>query len=244
SAENSRSNFVWNVFSQNSVARQSAAIAFPSLTPSLIGAVSRKIRSSDSATIDLPLNLGGGNVAVESRAGGPTQLVLTFGANIVKGPNFAVSLSSGAVSSSTVSGSTLTINLSGATNAQTLTVNMTDIRNTPTSASGSYTLHVGVLLGDANGSATVDTVDFNILAANFGQGGKLYSDGEFNSDGTVDSLDFAALAGNFGKTVATMSAAAEAARAIPLRAQPTLSFPMRIDEDDAVIDALLDNAGN
>src|SRR3954469_2735903 len=43
-AENPRSGLVWDTFGQSAVARESAALAFPSLKPSLMSAVSRKVR--------------------------------------------------------------------------------------------------------------------------------------------------------------------------------------------------------
>lgn len=56
--------------------------------------------------------------------------------------------------------------------------------------------------GDANLDGTVDTLDFNSLAANFGRIGQRWSKGDFNFDGIVDTLDFNNLAANFGKSVA------------------------------------------
>lgn len=58
--------------------------------------------------------------------------------------------------------------------------------------------------GDANLDGTVGLSDFNRLAANFGQGGKFWSDADFNFDGLVNLADFNRLAANFG-----LSAAAE-----------------------------------
>jgi hypothetical protein len=55
------------------------------------------------------------------------------------------------------------------------------------------------LFGDANLDGTVDTLDFNALAANFGKGGQRWSKGDFNYDGQVDTLDFNYLASNFGQ---------------------------------------------
>jgi hypothetical protein len=57
--------------------------------------------------------------------------------------------------------------------------------------------------GDANLDRTVDTVDFNLLATNFSQGGKGWMDGDFNYDGIVDTIDFNQLAANFSLTLAT-----------------------------------------
>ncbi|MEM7682230.1 MAG: dockerin type I domain-containing protein [Planctomycetota bacterium] len=55
--------------------------------------------------------------------------------------------------------------------------------------------------GDANGDGSVDLLDFDVLAGNFGAGpgfGGGISGGDFNGDGNVDLLDFDILAGNFG----------------------------------------------
>ena len=60
-----------------------------------------------------------------------------------------------------------------------------------------YTLPFFFLAADANRDRSVDTSDFNILAANFGSSGKTFADGDFNYDGAVDSIDFNILAANF-----------------------------------------------
>src|SRR5262249_24014495 len=44
--------------------------------------------------------------------------------------------------------------------------------------------------GDANLDGTVDTIDFNLLAASFGQSGKSWYNGDFSYNGTVDTVDF------------------------------------------------------
>lgn len=57
--------------------------------------------------------------------------------------------------------------------------------------------------GDATLDGKVNTLDFNVLAANFSAASTLWSEGSFNFDGVVDSLDFGALVANFGLTVAS-----------------------------------------
>ena len=51
--------------------------------------------------------------------------------------------------------------------------------------------------GDSNLDGTVNALDFNALASNFGGSGKVWIEGDSNYDGTVSSLDFTALAANF-----------------------------------------------
>src|SRR5207253_11238087 len=58
-----------------------------------------------------------------------------------------------------------------------------------------------VLYGDADLSGTVDTIDFNLLASNFSQSGKVWYDGDFNYSGTVDTIDFNLLATNFAQSL-------------------------------------------
>lgn len=62
-----------------------------------------------------------------------------------------------------------------------------------TSALVKYTYY-----GDANLDGTVDSSDYAILSANYGESGKIWSDGDFNYDGTVDDADAALLEANYG----------------------------------------------
>jgi hypothetical protein len=55
--------------------------------------------------------------------------------------------------------------------------------------------------GDANLDGTVNALDFNSLATNFGQNAPEWVKGDFNYDGVVNSLDFTALAGNVNSTL-------------------------------------------
>jgi hypothetical protein len=84
-----------------------------------------------------------------------------------------------------------------------------------------------VLTADANHDRTVDTLDFNALAANFGKTGVDYSQADFNYDGTVDTLDFNALAAKFGTALPPATA---------VRAQASLFSDSRLDRD--VLDLL------
>ena len=60
--------------------------------------------------------------------------------------------------------------------------------------------------GDANIDGSVDSVDFNSIASNFGGSGKSWSQGDSNYVGVVDTTDFNLLASNFGKTLAAEAA--------------------------------------
>jgi hypothetical protein len=68
-----------------------------------------------------------------------------------------------------------------------------------------------VFSGDANLDSNVDTVDFNILAANFSGAGKVWTQGDFNYDNSADTVDFNLLASNFGQVLPADPGAAQGA---------------------------------
>lgn len=59
-------------------------------------------------------------------------------------------------------------------------------------------LNFFVLSGDANRTRTVNLQDFDILAANFGQSPRDFTQGDFDYDGVVNLSDFNILSGQFG----------------------------------------------
>ncbi len=54
---------------------------------------------------------------------------------------------------------------------------------------------------DINNDGTVDVFDLSILAANYGQSGKTFSQGDLTGDGSVNVLDLSVLASNWGSSV-------------------------------------------
>ncbi len=61
--------------------------------------------------------------------------------------------------------------------------------------------------GDANADDAVNMLDFDVLAAHFGQGGATWEQGDFNDDGQVNLRDFNILATNFGVSFTYVSGA-------------------------------------
>jgi hypothetical protein len=55
--------------------------------------------------------------------------------------------------------------------------------------------------GDANLDGIVNSQDFNLLIAHYGQSNARWSYGDFDYSGKVNSLDFNRLAGTFGATL-------------------------------------------
>ena len=66
------------------------------------------------------------------------------------------------------------------------------------------TLDLFFLNGDANRDARVNLLDFNVLAANFNQSNRTFSQGDFNYDGQVNLLDFNILASRFNTALSTV----------------------------------------
>jgi hypothetical protein len=65
-----------------------------------------------------------------------------------------------------------------------------------------FTLGFFFLNGDATRDGRVNLNDFNILAGNFGQSPRTFSQGDFTYDGTVNLNDFNLLASRFGTVLA------------------------------------------
>jgi murein DD-endopeptidase MepM/ murein hydrolase activator NlpD len=68
-------------------------------------------------------------------------------------------------------------------------------------------LDFSFLAGDANGDGTVNLTDFNVLASNFGQSPRDFTQGDFNYDGAVNLNDFNMLAARFGTSLNRASTA-------------------------------------
>jgi hypothetical protein len=85
-----------------------------------------------------------------------------------------------------------------------------------------FTFDFFFLNGDANRDKRVNLQDFNILAANFGQTPRNFSQGDFNYDSIVNLQDFNILAGRFGVILPAPVAAAAA---------PTASRTSRVADE-------------
>lgn len=77
---------------------------------------------------------------------------------------------------------------------------ITDAFNNP--LTGNATADFFVLSGDANHDRKINMLDFNVLAANFGGSGKIFSKGDFDYSGTVNSIDFGILQSKWGTSLA------------------------------------------
>jgi hypothetical protein len=168
--------------------------AFP---VSAISAVSRRHHGGTvNADFDLPLPLSGAP-GVECRNGGITQIIFTFplpvavntgagtgGASITSGTGSVVAPPNGVI----VSGTTVTVNLSGVTDRQWITLTLlgaNDGTNT-----NDVAVRAGVLFGDVNGSTNVDAADVGQVQR---QNNKPLTSSNYTKDvnlsGNIDAAD-------------------------------------------------------
>jgi hypothetical protein len=190
-------NVVWAVVNHNS---EFAVTVVPDPF-GLIGAVSRKMHNGTGPfDIALPLT---GNVGVESRrpnATGDHQLVLTFSAPVTSIGSVAVTSGTGSVSSRTIDGATATVNLTGVTDEQIITVALTNVSNG--SVTRNVSVPMGVLAADGNGDGNVNAGDAIGTRNRSGQS----TDGmnfryETNTDGTINGGDALFVRSRSGKTI-------------------------------------------
>ena len=123
----------------------------------VFSAVSRKVHGATPFDINLP---PAPNTGVECRSGGATndfRVVFTF-PNSVTFNNAVVSSGTGSVSSSSGSGTaTVTVDVTGVTNAQVITVTLTNVHSG--SINADVSVPMGVLFGDTNGNGSVNSTD-------------------------------------------------------------------------------------
>jgi hypothetical protein len=159
-----------------------------------IGAVSRKTHSSaGDFDIDLPLT---GPEGIECRTGagpgGPSgnhKIVVTFALPVTIGgsttppPSAATLMGTGTVSSITVNGSVVTVNLTGVTNAQNITLTLNNVSDGTNS--GNVSIPMGVLEGDTTSNRLVNSSDISQTQQQSGQPVGLSN---FREDVTVNGL--------------------------------------------------------
>ena len=162
-----------------------------------VSAVSRKTHGSAGAfDINLPLT---GSPGIECRTGGGPgnhRLLATFGLPVTMTGASVVS-GTGSVSSSTVSGSQITVNLTGVTNAQTILIRLAGVNDGTNSSN--FDIPMGVLLGDTTGDAKVNSSDITQTKS---ASGHTLTASNFREDvmvnGMVDSSDLSVVKSKSG----------------------------------------------
>ncbi len=154
-------------------------------------AVSRKVHGSAGPfDIDLPLS---STVGVECRTTGGTNdytVIITFSNNVVSGGAMVTGMGS-VMGTPTFSMNTMTINLTGVTDVQQLTVTATNVTDEFMQVLPSTAVPMRVLVGDANASSAVGSTDISQVKAGTSPG--TISMGNFRADvnasGTITATD-------------------------------------------------------
>ena len=162
-------------------------IAIWSPTLKLLCAYSRKTQGTKTFDFELPLI---GTLGVECRsssfASGGTQdnftLLLRFTNKLSSVGSASVTTGVGSVSGTpTINANTMTVNLTGVTNAQKIIVTLNNVRDAYGRTLASATVPMGILFGDIDGNRTVDSKDVNAIKV-----GAAISQTTFRQDVNID----------------------------------------------------------
>jgi hypothetical protein len=147
----------------------------------MTSAVSRKTHGS-AGVFDVPLPLVG-EPGVECReSDGNHTLVFTFANNVVSGK---ADVTGGQATAGTPSfaGNTMTVNLSGVTDGQKVTVTLSEVTDSAAQVLPDVAVSMNVLAGDTNGNKTVNATDIGQVKS---QSGMAVSAENFRQDVTTD----------------------------------------------------------
>ena len=164
-------------------------------------AVSRKTHGG-AGDFDVPLPLGG-EFGVECRSsGGAHTLVFTFSNNVVSG-NASVTAGSGSVSGSPAFfGNTMTVNLTGVSDVQQITVTLSGVTDSNAQVLPDTAVSMNVLAGDTNGNKTVSATD---VAQTKSQSGLAVTSANFRNDvavnGTINATDVGLVKSRSGQSL-------------------------------------------
>ena len=173
---------------------EAAASVLKNTTPGvpLMRIVSRKTHGS-AGTFDIDLTNGHG---IECRGGGTNgdyTLVFTFTNPIANVAGASVAAGTGSVSSSNIDTNdahNYIVNLTGVTNAQVITLSLSNITDSVGNFSSALSASMGVLIGDVNASGRVDAADVSLVrqqtlqpvtSSNFRE--------DVNASGRIDAAD-------------------------------------------------------
>jgi hypothetical protein len=153
-----------------------------------VSAVSRKVHGS-AGTFDINLPLTGAP-GIECRSGGTNgdyQIVINF-AKPIRFNTAAVTSGTGSVNGLLVSGSTVTVNLTGVANAKKITLTLFSVTDGTNASDVAVTM--GVLLGDVDGSSRVDSTDvFQVRQQTLQNASSTNFRMDVDESGRIDSTD-------------------------------------------------------
>jgi hypothetical protein len=128
--------------------------------------VSRKTHGgAGTFDIDLPLN-GSGIECRNGGASGTYTMVFTFANTLASVGGASVTRGTGSVASNNIDSNdahNYIVNLTGVTNAQRITVSLSNVADNAGDFSSAISASMGVLLGDVNASGRVDAADVSLV---------------------------------------------------------------------------------
>src|SRR6266513_903883 len=141
--------------------------------------------------VNMPaLNGLGIECRVVTGAAGSHQIVFTFANSVTVAGATATSLTNGSVSygAPLVAGNHVTVNLTGVSNAQRLSLTLVGVSNG--TITNDVTVPMGVLLGDVNATKHVDSIDVTTVQRNNSKNVSLNNfRSDVNANGHIDSID-------------------------------------------------------
>src|SRR5437667_1216264 len=163
--------------------------------PAVTSAVSRKVHGG-AGTFDIALPLNG-PAGVESRTGPTYQMVVTFSTSVTVA-SATVTCGTGSVGSISGSGTpTITVNLTGVTDVQRITVMLNSVSDGTNT--GNIPIFMGVLVADVNANSAVNASD---VALTKSQVGATVTSSNFredvNANGAISSTDVALVKSDVG----------------------------------------------
>ncbi len=173
----------------------------------LNAAVSRKTHGSvGDFDVNLPLT---GMPGVECRnSGGNHTLIFTFSNPIVSGNANVTSGTASISGSPTFSGSTMTVNLTGVTDVQTIGITLSNVTDTAAQVLADTIVNASFLLGDVSGNGSVNGTDVSQVKSGVGPA---LNASNFRNDvivnGTVNSSDVGQVKATSGNFLPTPAAA-------------------------------------
>jgi len=177
------------------LAYQDGFASFSPTQVSLSNVVSLKFQGTlGPFAVDLPLSGNG----IECRSGGANgdhTLVFRFANPLISVDNAAVTSGTGSVSNSAIDSSdarNYIVNLTGVTNAQTITVTLANVGDSAGNSSASVSASMGVLHGDVNGNGRVSNADVGGVKAQVGatlSETDLVFRHDVNANGTISNGD-------------------------------------------------------
>jgi Tol biopolymer transport system component len=162
------------------------AVFWPPTSVELISVASRKVHgSAGTLDVDLPLI---GNPGIECRSGGANgdyTLVFTFLNPLTSIGAANLTSTAGTISSRTIDNDArkYVVNLTGVGNAQTVTVNLTNVNDSAGNTSSLVSVPMRVLIGDTNADGFVNSTD---IAQTKSQSGQSLTSENFREDVTAD----------------------------------------------------------